>query len=67
MKALVEEYGLDEAATKDLLAIAMVQLDYFRLAIDSMKQEYGSVDGYLRDGLGLSDEDLQALRDKFLQ
>lgn len=67
MKALAEENGLDEAAAKDLLAIALVQLDYFHLAIDSVKEAYGSVDGYLHDGLGLTDEDIQILRDKFLE
>lgn len=33
---------------------------------DSVATRYGSVDGYLRDGLGLTDDEVQALRARYL-
>ncbi|MBO9446966.1 tyrosine-protein phosphatase [Ruegeria sp. R14_0] len=33
----------------------------------SVEESYGSVDGYLRQGLGLTNEDLDTLRDRYLQ
>lgn len=33
----------------------------------SVEEGYGSVDGYLRDGLGLTDENLDTLRNRYLQ
>ncbi len=33
----------------------------------SVEERYGSVDGYLREGLGLTDDDLDTLRNRYLQ
>lgn len=35
-------------------------------AFDQSIADYGSMDGYIRDGLGLSDEEVQALRNKLI-
>ena len=67
-EARAAELGLTEDETKEYVGTAAaVYEDFFNTAIDSVKAEYGSVENYLRDGLGLSDDDITALRDKFLE
>ena len=36
---------------------------YLRVALDEMKQRFGSIEGYFSEGLGLDDADQRALRD----
>jgi protein tyrosine/serine phosphatase len=36
-------------------------------ALDSLTKQYGSVDGYLRLGLKMSDSDLAKLRERLLE
>ena len=45
------------------VGVRKAYLDHF---YDSVTERYGSVDGYLRDGLGLTDADIQALRARYL-
>jgi protein-tyrosine phosphatase len=40
---------------------------YLEAALDEVEQRYGSLEGYLRDGLGLEPETLEALRSAFLE
>jgi protein-tyrosine phosphatase len=40
---------------------------YIDASYDEMVAEYGSVGGYIREGLGLSDQDVQRLRDDLLE
>ncbi len=40
----------------------VVEEEYLQAAYDAVDADYGSIDGYLRDGLGLGDEVLDALR-----
>jgi len=44
-----------------------VERSFIVAALDQMKTEYGSIDNYLRLGLGLSDDELLRLREKFLE
>ncbi|MBR3159847.1 MAG: tyrosine-protein phosphatase [Atopobiaceae bacterium] len=39
---------------------------YMTHAMDTLAERYGSVDGYLREELGVGEDERQALRDKFL-
>jgi protein-tyrosine phosphatase len=43
-----------------------VRPDYLQAGFDAAEKEYGSMDGYIRKGLGLSDATIQALRAEFL-
>ena len=36
-------------------------------ALDWMKDNYGSVEGYITGGLGITDTQLEALKDRFLE
>lgn len=44
-----------------------VKGEYLEAAFDAVKREYGSVEAYLRDQLGVSDEKLSRLREKYLE
>ena len=39
-----------------------VRAEYLQAALDTMHEQFGSFDGYLRDGLGLGDVEIEALR-----
>jgi len=39
-----------------------VRAEYLQTALDTMREQFGSFDGYLRDGLGLGDVEIEALR-----
>ena len=43
-----------------------VRPDYLQAGFDAAEKEYGSMDLYIRNGLGLSDATIQALRAEFL-
>lgn len=55
--------GGDPEALKPVLG---VDRSYLRTAIDLMTKAYGSIDGYMSDGLGLDDEILERLRSRLL-
>ena len=53
--------------TFDLLRpVIGVDRSYLQTAIDLMKERYGSIDGYMREGLELDGERLEALRGRLL-
>jgi len=43
-----------------------VRPEYLQAGFDAADKEYGSMDGYIRNGLGLSEATIQALRAEFL-
>ncbi len=50
------------SAQEALTALMLAQEDYIDAAINEMKQSYGSIEGYLTEGIGLSKNDLSKLR-----
>ena len=52
---------------KVLMPLLTVARSYLEAAFEVMEDEYGSVDGYLRDGLNLSPEFLDKLRAQLVQ
>ncbi|CAI9411461.1 tyrosine-protein phosphatase [Nocardioides sp. T2.26MG-1] len=59
--ALVAEHlGSDKVAVYEPTMV--VEASYLQAAYDAAAADYGSVDGYLRDGLGLGDDVLAELR-----
>lgn len=42
-------------------------VDYFCQALDAMEKEYGTLYGYVRDCLGLGEQEIQILRDRYLE
>ena len=67
-EAKAAELNLNEDETKEFVGTAAaVYEDFFNTAINSVKAEYGTVENYLADGLGLTKDDITALRDTFLE
>lgn len=58
-----ESVGGDVEVLRPVLS---VDEDYLRTAIDLMNREYGSIDGYMREGLGLDEDLLETLRTRLL-
>lgn len=66
--AKAAELGLNEDETREFVGLAASVNEHFLdLALESVKAEYDSVINYLKEGLGLSDDDINTLRDKFLE
>lgn len=53
---------LSQDTQEALTALVLAQEDYIDAAIKEIKQSYGSIHGYLTDGIGLSESDLSKLR-----
>jgi len=59
-----------EALTGDasaLLPLLEARAEYLQAAIDTIEQEYGSIDAYVRDGLGITDDERRAFQDAMLE
>jgi protein-tyrosine phosphatase len=64
--ALVAEHlGADKVAVYEPTMI--VEPQYLQTAYDAVEADYGSVEGYLRDGLGLDDSVVEALRSRLVE
>jgi len=56
-----------EAAAKIVEGLSGVEMVYLQAAFDALEAEYGSFDAYVRQGLGLRDADITALRAALLE
>ena len=59
--------GYDDAVVAEAQAMAGVKGEYLKAAFDAVKEEYDSVEDYIRNQLGVSDEALSQLREKYLE
>jgi protein-tyrosine phosphatase len=57
----------DQVDTTNMEAFYILESSYIDAALDEMIKEYGSVEGYIRNGLGLSDDEIQRLRTELLE
>ena len=57
---ITEHLGADKAAVYEPTMV--VEPEFLQTAYDAVAADYGTIDGYLRDGLGLGEEILDALR-----
>jgi protein-tyrosine phosphatase len=62
--AIATSRGVDADMLRPVLVASPRYLDEAFAAVDA---EFGGVDGYLRDGLGLHDEDVDRLRERLLE
>ena len=51
----------------DVLSHTKQKEEDFHLAVDYMKETYGSILGYVTDGLGVTEEEIEILRDRCLE
>ena len=49
------------------LPLLEVRREYLQTALEQIRQDYGGIDGYYRDGLGISSEEGMRLRELFLE
>ena len=66
LEAGLRAAGYDDAVVGEAQAMAGVKGEYLQAALDAVKREYGSVEDYIRNQLGVSDGELQQLREKYL-
>lgn len=67
LEAGLKASGYDEAIVKEAPAMAGVKGEYLEAAIDAVKKEYGSMEDYIRNQLGVTDEKRDQLREKYLE
>lgn len=58
---------LDAGELEVMRALLEVRPEYLQAAFDTMVSKYGSVDAYLRDGLGITDEERDEFRELMLR
>ena len=63
----LEKRGCDEAVINEAQAMAGVKGEYLTAAFEAVKTEYGSIQDYIKNQLGVSDEDIEKLRDMYLE
>jgi protein-tyrosine phosphatase len=60
-------FSLGRADTKGIQPMMEVRASYLQAAFDTMQQDYGSIDNYLREGLGVDDAFREQLRAIYLE
>ncbi len=67
LEAALKEAGYDDAVVGEAQAIVGVKGEYLEAAFQAVKEEYGSIEDYIRDQLGVSEEEQNRLRKKYLE
>lgn len=64
-----EKQGIppEQVDMSNMEAFLVQGASYIDASFDEMVKEYGSVDNFIRDGLGLSDQEINRLRDELLE
>ena len=64
---IVKLFGGKEEEVAVVKAFMGCNTENFIKALDRLDQEYGSLDAYLKGPMGLTDEDIQTLRARYLE
>ena len=59
--------GCDEMVIGETQAMAGVKGEYLTAALDAVKEKYGSIQVYIKNQLGVSDEETEQLRNMYLE
>lgn len=59
--------NVPEEKAAQLRAVVSVNRDYMERALNHIDQEYGTVERYLKEAIGLSDSELEDLKGKYLE
>jgi len=57
----------EEVDTTNMEAFYILQGAYIDAALEQAMEDYGSMEAYIRDGLGITDEEVEKLREELLQ
>lgn len=63
LKKAAQFYGIDHRVLRPMMD---VRKEYIQAAFDVIDNQYGGVENYLKTEIGLTDNDLQALRNQYL-
>jgi protein-tyrosine phosphatase len=63
----VQKVPEDQVDMTNLIALLEVRPEYLQAAFDAVDEKFGSFDGYLTDGLGLTQAEIDAFRDSMLE
>lgn len=66
LKKLVPKKFLSESVIESLKVLNSADEDFLNSGVAAVEERYGSIDSYLKDVLGVSDEDKAALQAKYL-
>lgn len=66
-KMLIENGYEGEELQTLMIAMDEVDSEYMQIALDWLKETYGSVKGYITKELGITDEQIKALKNKYLE
>ena len=58
---------LDPAGVEVIRSLVEVRPEYLQAALDTMVKKYGSIDGYIRKGLGITDKQRAAFKKQMLE
>jgi protein-tyrosine phosphatase len=58
--------AVPEDLREAMLPLVGVRQEYLQAALDEVQATHGSIEAYFKDGLGLTDENIAALRENFL-
>ena len=67
MTAAAEEAGYDEDQVEAVATLTGVDRDYMAKALDLIDEEYDGMDEYLRNQIGLTDEEIAQLQEMYLE
>ena len=68
MAAMEDDYLATNLYTDEPTTLrADANLRFIRVAVEALGREWGGIDGYVRDALGVSDADVAALRARYLE
>lgn len=63
----LKKRGCDDSVINEAQAMAGVKGEYLTAAFEAVKTEYGSIQDYIKNQLGVSDEEITKLRDMYLE
>lgn len=63
----LKKRGCDDSVINEAQAMAGVKGEYLTAAFEAVKTEYGSIQDYIKNQLGVSDEEIKKLRDMYLE
>ncbi|MCK8607133.1 tyrosine-protein phosphatase [Apilactobacillus ozensis] len=60
------QFGMNDVLRNNLQNLYTVSLDYLDVAINTMEENYGSIDNFIHKGLGISSQQIKRLREIYL-
>lgn len=67
LAAEAEGIPAEQVDTRNIEAFYVLEGDYIDASLEAILEDYGSIDNYIREGLGLSEDEIQALRSALLE